>query len=95
MEYYIYATERLTVWGSNKTVRAFGDLPLEAGGDALRFILIIESFLMALREDLGHSTIDVPRGSILRLFVNDFDEQLEKLSTAKSNAPEDIPAIRT
>lgn len=87
MEFFIYGIEKLTAWGSNKAVRTFGDLR-NNGGD---FVLKIEAFLMALREDLGHSASDMPPGSILRLFVNDIDEHIEKVRLDHSTSTERLP----
>ena len=42
-----------------------------------------EKIFYAIRHDLGHKNKNLERGDILRLFINDIDEVLEKIKDSK------------
>ncbi len=43
-------------------------------GDDVGAVVAWEELLLAIRADLGHQDSALPRGELLRLFINDYDE---------------------
>lgn len=78
MKFFAETTERLTIWGSDELVRAFGSFKqvCAARPESKDVIFSFERLLFAIRRDLGHKNRGLGRGSILRLFVNDIDSFL-------------------
>lgn len=70
--------EKLTIWGSDDLIMAFGDfkngLSIQTGVASLYHF---EDLLLAIRRDLGHRDKKLARGSLLRLWVTDMDDLLK------------------
>lgn len=84
MQFFTNTTKELVIWGSKDMVDAFGNFRsgLAANAerkDAVKTMSEIEDLLFAVRKDLGHSHKRKKRGDILRLFVTDVDEHLDRM----------------
>jgi hypothetical protein len=68
-------TEKILIWGSDDVLRAYSRYRADAvaGRDPVEMIGAQEDLFFAIRKDLGHKNKNLPRGTILRLFVNDLD----------------------
>jgi hypothetical protein len=66
-------TEKILVWGSDDVIRAYSRFRGGSSGDPIALIRIQEDLFLAIRKDLGHKNKNLPRGTILGLFVNDLD----------------------
>jgi hypothetical protein len=84
MKFFISATERLVIWGSDDVLRSFRAFRLhfvdvELQNDprrAMKGLFLYEDMLLAIRRDLGHSNASLGRGSILGLWINDIDKHI-------------------
>ncbi|MEW5982818.1 MAG: hypothetical protein AB1806_10670 [Acidobacteriota bacterium] len=78
--WFAETTEKLSIWGSDELVVAFDRFKNAfSPEDATSGLLGLEDLILAIRKDLGHSGRKLKRGSILRLFITDIDEQLKRL----------------
>lgn len=83
MEFFVKSTEKMTIWGSDELVEAFGRF--RSGlkpSEPIMVMFEVEDLMLAIRKDLGHSNRGLKRGSILRMFINDIDAQLAGLTAA-------------
>jgi hypothetical protein len=78
MKFLAETTESLTIWGATDVLKAFGRFK---GGtsDPKEMFAIFEDLMFAIRADLGHSS-KLPSGSLLRLFITDYDDYMKKTS---------------
>lgn len=78
--FFAATTEQLTVWGSDYLLRAWGEWKKQAGtqDSPEQALFLVEDLLFAIRKDLGHRNRGLGRGSLLRLFVTDFDDHLKR-----------------
>lgn len=78
IQWFAETTEKLSIWGSDDLVLAFGRFKNGFSEDTPSAALFgFEDLLLAIRKDLGHSGRKLGRGSILRLFVTDIDVHLK------------------
>ncbi|MCL4244666.1 MAG: hypothetical protein KJ002_05985 [Candidatus Dadabacteria bacterium] len=76
-------TRDILVWGSNDVLKAYqdfrklGEIGPNSDADKLKVVYAMETLILTMRKDLGHSTKDFKKGDILRLFVNDIDNYLK------------------
>ena len=75
--------EKVTVWGSDDVVKAFGDFKrrapeIQAGDDPKEIIFLSEKLLFAIRRDLGHKNKNLKQGDLLSLFIIDIDKHLHQ-----------------
>lgn len=86
----------LILWMSEPVLAAYNELRAvllrneRAGGipeGSYELIFAFEDLLFAVRKDLGHSNKGIERGDLLRLWVNDVDDVLEKISESPTDAP--------
>lgn len=76
-KWFAETTEKLSIWGSDDLVLAFGQFKNGFNGASPTAALFgFEDLILAIRKDLGHSGRHLKRGSILRLFVTDIDRHL-------------------
>ena len=74
---------KVTVWGSDDVVKAFGDFKrrapeIQAGDDPKEIIFLSEKLLFAIRRDLGHKNKNLKQGDLLSLFITDIDKHLHQ-----------------
>ena len=73
--------KKVTVWGSDDVVKAFGDFKrqapnIQAGASPKEIIFLSEKLLFAIRRDLGHKNKNLKQGDLLSLFITDIDQHL-------------------
>lgn len=72
-------TRDITLWGGPELIRTWNEVRSVGDGEGLSGIELVrtwERLLFAIREDIGHSNKGLAKDDLLRLFVNDLDEQL-------------------
>jgi len=80
--------ERLMIWGSDEVVRevaTFKRISSDKMDDKVKGTLLIaqlEIIIRCIRMDIGHSNKGVDQLTILRLFINDVDEQADLFAAA-------------
>jgi len=83
IKFFVSWTERLVIWGSDDVVKEFRafrmhfvnvDADAPPSRHAFEGMFRFEKVMLAVRRDLGHSNVNLGRGSILGLFVNDIDQ---------------------
>jgi hypothetical protein len=72
---------QLLLSAPSNMIQAFNKWELETGAaqarsDQVAAVFAWEEMLRAIRRDLGHDDPDLPRGELLRVFLNDLDEHL-------------------
>lgn len=78
-QWFLQTTEKLTIWGSDDLIRAFGNFNNGAAErSGIHGLYELETLLLAIRRDLGHKNKNLARGSVLRLWVTDMDEILKE-----------------
>lgn len=72
-------TENLMLWGSADAIKLWSEWRIKAGNNPTPKELMFgqEQIILQLRKDMGQKR-KLPQGSILKLFINDVDEQLLK-----------------
>lgn len=71
-------TKELTLWGSSKAIKAWGNWRVESAGkigDPKVLLFGMEEVLIQLRRDMGLRG-GIAKGDLLRLTVNDIDQYL-------------------
>lgn len=71
---FVSLTQKLVVWASDDVIKAYGEFRMPRVGKPSSpqdLIRIQEDLFLAIRKDLGHDTKKLPRGTLLRLFLND------------------------
>lgn len=71
-------TKELTLWGSSKAIKAWGNWRVESAreiGDPKALLFGMERVLIQLRRDMGLRG-GIAKGDLLRLTVNDIDQYL-------------------
>lgn len=74
IRWFATTTEKLSIWGSNDLIKAFGEFKQHAG-DEIGALFVWEQLVFAIRKDLGHRG-SLQKGDVLRLFVNDISDYL-------------------
>ena len=67
-------TEKLIIWGDPLVIKAWSEFRLNA--DPKQFLIKWQSFLMALRKDIGNSNANLEGGDLMRLFINDYGAEV-------------------
>lgn len=75
VKWFAETTEKLSIWGSDELVLAFGKFK-NGFSDENPGLFGFEELILAIRKDLGHNGRKLKRGSILSLFVTDIDRHL-------------------
>jgi len=73
-------TESLVVWGSDEVIDAwfrFRNRSINGIDSPTAVLFEVESILLAIRQDLGHSNKGITKGKLLGLFVNDIHEWIK------------------
>jgi hypothetical protein len=86
---------QLVLGAPREMIQAFNRWEREAKaaqekGDNIALVFAWEELLRAMRRDLGHDDSGLPRGELLRVFMDDIDEflpQLEAKAAATMSAP--------
>lgn len=74
-------TQKVLVWGSPEVLQAWVEFRYEGSREGVakdeygqNLLLLMEEFFMAMRKDLGLSNRGVSDGDLLKLFINDLDD---------------------
>ncbi len=79
MKGFIDWTKPLLLWGSDEVVTSWGRLRVDMGDSpGVESLFRLEELLFQLRRDVGHPGTELQKGDLLRLWVNDIDEYIEK-----------------
>lgn len=82
-KYFNDFTYQLIIWGSDDVISAWSDFKQDTikdtkikpeDRDSLKTMYGFEKVLLAIRKDTGHKNKGFTQGSLLRLFINDLDE---------------------
>ena len=71
-------SEKMIVWGSSEVIKAWGAFkmtPVDTANPTKAF-LVMERLFKAIRKDLGNDVSGLAHGDLLRLFVNDLQNDL-------------------
>lgn len=75
-----WITENLVIWGSDDLLLAWSKFrKFSTQSEEIpnfQVLFEVESLLLAIRKDLGHSNKGIKRGEILGLFINDIEDYL-------------------
>lgn len=77
-EYFVTKNPELLTFASNAVIKKWGKLRANLSDDKLSNVdkmLLVEDLLKEIRIDLGHGGRGFKKGDILRIFINDVDEQ--------------------
>lgn len=78
-DYFVKKNPELLTFASNAVIKKWGKLRTSLGNEKLSNVekmLLVEDLLKEIRTDLGHGRRGFKKGDILRIFINDTDEQL-------------------
>lgn len=78
-EYFVTKNPELLTFASNTVIKKWGKLRANLSDEKLSNVdkmLLVEDLLKEIRTDLGHGRRGFKKGDILRIFINDVDEQL-------------------
>jgi len=87
VEHGAKTARKLMLWGGKDTIRAYLAMRTIAasgqteGVSGFEIIWKFDELLAAIRAELGHSRRSVAKGELLRLFINDIDDYLDKERT--------------
>lgn len=75
-------SQKMMVWGGDDVLIAWGEFRTKStkvneSGDSAELINEFENLVKRIRRDLGHKNRGMKPGDILRLFVNDLDDNLK------------------
>ena len=76
----------IITWASDEVLKEwslFRKYALSNENQGMDLMFQTEKIFYAIRHDLGHKNKNLERGDILRLFINDIDEVLEKIKDSK------------
>lgn len=80
-------TQKLIIWGGPTVIKAWSDFRLGADPtNTAQFFGKWQTFLMALRQDIGNSNSNLEGGDLMRLFINDYGTEVQTLD-AESKFP--------
>jgi hypothetical protein len=69
---FVSLTQKLIVWGSDDVIREWGQFRSVTSPRTNEEIMAIqEKIFLAIRQDLGHRNKKLPKGALMRLFIND------------------------
>jgi hypothetical protein len=73
-------TRRLTTWGSSDVIRSWIAFRGHAwsSSEPMAGFERMEAVLMAIRKDVGNDVAGLKKHELMKLFINDLDEQYEK-----------------
>ncbi len=79
-------TKKLIIWGSEDVILKWNTFRTTKWDkvDPLEMMMAFEDFLLALRKDIGNKTGSLPKGTLLSLFLNDWEES-QKTNNSKQN----------
>lgn len=88
MKFFVNTTKDLVIWGSKDIIEAYGNfkeesqnLPNAENNSPMKILSKVEDLMFAIRKDLGHNDIGMKRGDIMRLYITDLSEHLNKSNT--------------
>lgn len=81
-QFFISITPDLLVWASDEVLVKWSRerrswTNMSASADAMDLMFRFEDLLLAMRRDLGHRNVNISRGDVLGLWVNDIDDYLQ------------------
>lgn len=86
LEFIVKFNQKLIVWGGDNVIKAWTDFRFQSTqGNGYSVLFSVEDILFAIRLDMGHSNKNLKRGDLLRIFINDYDEAIQKLSEENAN----------
>ncbi|HSX35312.1 MAG TPA: hypothetical protein VLH84_00055 [Patescibacteria group bacterium] len=76
-------TPKIITYASNDVIKQWGHFRVNLDkllktGNPMDWMKPFEDILIAMRKDLGHSSLGIKDGDIARLFINDVDDYLSK-----------------
>lgn len=77
MDIWLLGNPKMMIWASDDVLRKWSEFRSAAinissdDNHTALMMLMTEDLILAIRKDLGHRNIQIPRGAILRLFIND------------------------
>ena len=78
---------KMLVWASDEVVRAWVQVRMNSPSEgSMAVVWKIEDLLHAIRKDLGHRS-RLPRGELLKVFLNDLEDYLQK----QRESPDSVP----
>jgi len=76
---------RLMLWGSDKVLRLWFKLRSGSNSDGVYVLSLFDEIVREIRKDLGYRNSGVKDGDVLKLFINDLDdEQMKAIVNHKS-----------
>ena len=85
MGFFVNTAKDLVIWGSKDIIEAFGkfreelqELPNSENNNPMKILNEVEDLMFAIRKDLGHEYIGTKRGDIMRLYITDLSNHLNK-----------------
>lgn len=88
-EFFKELTTKLLVHGSPPVIKAWigwRETGTPQSPEDLRLVLAWEGVLRTIRADLGHDDSSLAYGDLLRVYINDVDEALDKWQAASSQS---------
>jgi hypothetical protein len=86
---FVAFSEKLVIWGGPDVIKAwceFRSNDWETSTHA-QSLAKLETFIKAVRKELGNANKSLDKGELLRLFINDYDESIAKKLPQQSDAP--------
>ena len=91
VRYFNDFTYDLIIWGSDDVINSWNEFREQAikhskksdpeeseKSNPLDSMLSYEKLLLAIRKDTGHKNKNIEKGTLLRMFINDYDDYKEK-----------------
>ncbi len=82
-QFFSTFTRQILVWGSDEVIAQWSSYRRSAlsevsDGANNNSMFELEKLLIAIRKDTGHKNSNIKKGDLLRLFINDIDNYIEK-----------------
>ena len=84
MKFFVEKNPTIVTYASNSVIKEVGKMRLRLTGNP-ESMFVVENVLIEMRKDLGHSSVGLEKGDILRLFINDIDNYLGSRKVKKQN----------
>lgn len=71
-------SKKISMWGSDTVIKKWHEFIKETRTNPDRSMFKLEEVILEIRKDLGQRNRKLERGDMLRFFVNDLDDHMEK-----------------
>jgi hypothetical protein len=87
---FVSFSQKLVIWGGPDVIKAWCSFRSHdwQASTPMQSFATLETFIKAIRNELGNDSSSLTNGELLKLFINDYDAHKAKIEAEQSGQPE-------